>query len=150
MTAKTIEADSGAFTFGLITAPVTDFRLYATMWTERYMKKYEDNVEGYNRTAVSDTAGFHHAPGGVAVMHGTRDDNVHYQNTAALVDLLVGDAVSPSKLKILPLTDSDHSINYNGAYKFLYKFLTGRLYAEVQRPTNQTAHQWTRKGEKKN
>lgn len=145
LTAKVVEADSGAFTFGLITAPVTDWRLYDSVYTERYMKRLEDNESGYNHTAVRNTAGFSNIAGSVAIMHGTGDDNVHYQNTAALVDLLVGSKVSPAKLKVVPFTDSTHGISYNQATTYLYKFLTARLWDEVQRKDQALVHQWSRR-----
>ena len=79
LTAKVLEADSDVFSFGLITAPVTDWRFYDSMYTERYMKTYAMNEAGYNETAVRNATGFENARGGFAVMHGTGDDNVHYQ-----------------------------------------------------------------------
>lgn len=145
LTAKVVEADSGAFTFGLITAPVTDWRFYDSVYTERYMKKIEGNAAGYNKTAVRNPEGFENIAGGVAIMHGTGDDNVHYQNTAALVDLLVGSKVPPSKFKMMAFTDSDHGISYNQASTAIYKFLTGRLWDEVQRKDQTLVHQWGRR-----
>lgn len=145
LTAKVVEADSGAFTFGLITAPVTDWRLYDSVYTERYMKTLAGNEAGYNHTAVRKVDGFKNIPGGVAIMHGTGDDNVHYQNSAALIDLLVGEKVSPAQVKIMPFTDSTHSIIYNQASTYLYKFLTSRLWDEVQRKERGLIHQWSRR-----
>ncbi|OAA53331.1 extracellular dipeptidyl-peptidase Dpp4 [Cordyceps fumosorosea ARSEF 2679] len=145
LTAKVVEADSGAFSFGLITAPVTDWRLYDSIYTERYMKRLEENEAGYNHTAVRNVNGFKNVAGGVAIMHGTGDDNVHYQNAAALVDLLVGGGVSPAKVRVVPFTDSDHGISYNGASTYLYKFLTARLWDEVQRKDEGLVHQWSRR-----
>lgn len=145
LTAKTVEADSGAFTFGLITAPVTDWRFYDSVYTERYMKRIEDNGDGYNKSAVRNVDGFKNIKGSVAIMHGTGDDNVHYQNTAALIDLLVGAKVPPSKLKMMAFTDSDHSISYHGASTYIYKFLTSRLWDEVQRSEEKLVHQWGRR-----
>ena len=46
------------FAFGLITAPVSDWRFYDSMYTERYMKTYEMNEAGYNETAVRNGTGF--------------------------------------------------------------------------------------------
>lgn len=146
LTAKTIEADSAVFTFGLSTGPVTDWRFYDSMYTERYMKTLQDNEAGYNKSAVRNTSAFKHIDGVFSVMHGTGDDNVHYQNTAALVDLLVGDDVSPGKLKMMAFTDSDPGITYHGAAAFIYKFVTGRLWDEVQRKGKTMVHQWSRWG----
>lgn len=71
LTAKTIEQDSGVFTLGLITAPVSDWRFYDSMYTERYMGTYESNVKGYNESGVHDAEGFKNIAGGFAIMHGT-------------------------------------------------------------------------------
>ncbi|KAI1503426.1 dipeptidyl peptidase IV N-terminal region-domain-containing protein [Biscogniauxia marginata] len=148
LSAKVVEADSGTFTLGLIVAPVSDWRFYDSMYTERYMKTPELNAEGYNKTAVRKTEGFRDIAGGFTILHGTGDDNVHYQNTAALVDLLVGAGVSPAKMSWRAFTDSDHSINYHGANTYLYKFLTELLYREKIRSGEGLAHQWTRRAQK--
>ncbi|KAM5345946.1 hypothetical protein ACJ41O_011807 [Fusarium nematophilum] len=146
LTAKTLEVDSDVFTFGLIVAPVTDWRFYDSMYTERYMKTLEENKEGYRETAVLKVDGFKNVPGGFSILHGTGDDNVHYQQTAVLVDLLVGEGVSPEQMKMFAFTDSDHSINYHGAGAYIYKYLTARLYDEVKRePKKALAHQWSRR-----
>jgi dipeptidyl-peptidase 4 len=147
LTAKTIEADSDIFAFGHITAPVSDWRFYDSMYTERYMKTLDDNEDGYLETAVHNVEGFKNAPGGFTILHGTGDDNVHYQHAAALIDLLVGNGVTPDKMKMFAFTDSDHSINYNGANLYLYKFLTARLFDEVQRKVDadNLVHQWSKR-----
>ena len=88
LTAKVLEADSDVFSFGLITAPVTDWRFYDSMYTERYMKTYDMNPAGYNETAVRNATGFGSARGGFAVMHGTGDDNVHYQKYVLFLPLI--------------------------------------------------------------
>lgn len=74
LTSKTVETDSGAFTFGLITAPVTDWRFYDSMYTERYMKDLKSNEGGYNETAVRKTAGFKNIKYFSALTHGLGDD----------------------------------------------------------------------------
>lgn len=71
LTAKVLERDAGVFTLGLITAPVSDWRFYDSMYTERYMGLYEDNEAGYNETAVRSADGFKNIAGGFAIMHGT-------------------------------------------------------------------------------
>lgn len=146
LTAKVLEADTDVFSFGLIGAPVSDWRFYDTMYTERYMKTYEQNPAGYNKTAVRNATGFANARGGFAIAHGTGDDNVHYQNSAALVDLLVGAGVSPQQMDFMAFTDSDHSIVYNGASDYVYKYYTKRLWEEKQRVVSKDVlieqHQW--------
>ncbi|KAK2599154.1 Dipeptidyl peptidase 4 [Conoideocrella luteorostrata] len=146
LTAKVIEADSGVFTLGLSTAPVSDWRFYDSIYTERYMKTLTTNEAGYNKTAVRNTSGFKNIAGVFALMHGTGDDNVHYQNAAALADLLVAGGVPPEKFRMMAFTDSDHSIGFHGASPFIYKFLTARLWDEVQRGDKKLVHQWSRRG----
>lgn len=149
LTGKVLEAqgeEAGPFALGLLTAPVSDWRFYDTMYTERYMRTPELNPEGYNVSAISQTAGFKNVPGGFAIMHGTGDDNVHYQNTAALLDLLVGDGISPEKADWRAFTDSDHSIVYNGDDVYLYKYLTMKLWEERGREVGlQEQHQWSKR-----
>ena len=70
-------------------APVTDWRLYDTYYTERYMGTIHDNAGGYNKSAV-----FPYLDNlrnkKYFVMHGTRDDNVHPQQTMLLTSALEG------------------------------------------------------------
>lgn len=146
LAAKTLEVGSDIISFAHITAPVSDWRFYDSMYTERYMKTLDDNEAGYLETAVHEIDGFKNARGGFTVLHGLGDDNVHYQHAAALVDFLVGGGVSPEKMKMFAFTDSDHSIVYNGASLYLYKFLTARLFEEVERKEEETfAHQWSKR-----
>lgn len=101
LTGKVVEADSEhVFSLGLSTAPVSDWRFYDTLYTERFLKSLSENEAGYNATAIRNTTNFASIPGKFCLMHGTGDDNVHYQNGAALVDLLVGEGVSPSKFEM--------------------------------------------------
>jgi dipeptidyl-peptidase-4 len=66
--------------------------------------------------------------------------------TAALVDLLVGDGVSPEKMSWRAYTDSDHSIAYHGANVDLYKYLSGLLYKEKQRESGLVEqHGWSKR-----
>lgn len=145
LSAKVVEADSSIFTLGLIVAPVSDWRFYDSMYTERYMKTSQMNPDGYNQSAIRKTDGFKNIVGGFSIMHGLGDDNVHYQNTAALVDLLVGAGVPPAKMQWRVFTDSDHGISYHGASTYLYKFMTELLYREKTRESEGLAHQWTRR-----
>lgn len=133
VTAKTLELDTDIFSFGMMTGPVTDWRFYDSVYTERFMKTPEENRAGYAAAAVTDVKGFERARGGFSVMHGTGDDNVHYQHTAAFVELMVREGVSPEKMKMLVFTDNNHDIEQGRADTYLYRFMTERLYDEVER-----------------
>ena len=66
--------------------PVTDWRNYDTIYTERYMGTPQENVDGYRRSSVVAAAKQLH--GRLLLLHGGMDDNVHVQNTLQLVEAL--------------------------------------------------------------
>ena len=75
------------FKAGVAVAPVTDFRLYDTIWTERYMGSPIDNNKGYDAASVFTYAD--KLKGKLMIVHGTGDDNVHYQNTMQLMQKFI-------------------------------------------------------------
>ncbi len=68
-------------------APVTDWRLYDTIWTERYLDHPDDNADGYRDSSAVTYAGQLADP--VLVVHGTADDNVHPQNSFAFLHAVI-------------------------------------------------------------
>jgi dipeptidyl-peptidase-4 len=74
---------SKSFKLGIAGAPVTDWRLYDTIYTERYMAMPQNNPEGYKKSSVIAAAKDLH--GKLLVIHGTIDDNVHLQNTIQFI-----------------------------------------------------------------
>jgi dipeptidyl-peptidase-4 len=67
-------------------APVTDWRLYDTAYTERYMRTPEHNPDGYERTSALTHAAKLSRP--LLIVHGITDDNVHFAHTLALIEAL--------------------------------------------------------------
>lgn len=67
-------------------APVTDWQLYDTAYTERYMRMPEHNPAGYERTSALTHAAKLSRP--LLVIHGITDDNVHFAHTLALIEAL--------------------------------------------------------------
>ncbi len=70
---------SQSFRIGIAGGSVTDWRLYDTVYTERYMGTPQSNPEGYRKSAPLNAAKDLH--GKLLLIHGTMDDNVHMQNT---------------------------------------------------------------------
>ena len=68
-------------------APVSNQRYYDTIYQERYMGLPGDNVEGFQKGSPINYA--HRLKGNLLIVHGTGDDNCHYQATEALVNELV-------------------------------------------------------------
>jgi dipeptidyl-peptidase-4 len=73
---------SKMFRLGIAGAGVYDWRLYDSIYTERYMDTPQNNPEGYKKTSVIEAAANLH--GHLVLIHGTMDDNVHFQNTVRL------------------------------------------------------------------
>lgn len=117
-TLKTLETDAGrTFSYGVAVAPVTDWRFYDSIYTERYMRTPQENKAGYeeaavrNATALGESVRF-------MVMHGSGDDNVHFQNTLKLLDELDLGGVGGYDVHVFP--DSNHGIYFHEANKALY------------------------------
>ncbi|KAI8372297.1 dipeptidyl peptidase IV N-terminal region-domain-containing protein [Choanephora cucurbitarum] len=123
MTSKVIESNDGVFSTGMAVAPVTDWRYYDSVYTERYMKTPELNPEGYAHSAVDKMEGFKNAR--YLLAHGTGDDNVHFQHTAVLVDKLTLNDIHNYRVQIYP--DSNHAIRHHNANKNVYYLLTEYL-----------------------
>lgn len=125
MTLKTLERDAGqTFKYGMSVAPVTDWRLYDSIYTERYMHTPEGNEEGYETSRVSNVEGFKSVRK-FLIMHGTGDDNVHFQNSLRLIDAFDVAGVENYNMYVFP--DSDHGIRWHNAGKVVYDRLFGWL-----------------------
>jgi dipeptidyl-peptidase-4 len=90
---------SKAFRAGAAVAPVTDWRFYDTIYTERYMDRPQDAEAGYRE--ASCVARAKDLSGALLLCHGLADDNVHVQNTFRMTDALVA-AKKPFDLMIYP------------------------------------------------
>ena len=94
------------FKVGVSVAPVPDQRLYDTIYQERYMGLPQDNVEGYRiGSPINFAEGLR---GRLLIIHGSGDDNVHYQGTEKLVNRLVS-LGKPFDLMVYP--NRTHSIS---------------------------------------
>ncbi len=74
---------SNRFKAGISVAPVTNWRDYDSIYTERYLGLPKDNPGAYDNSIVSAAANLH---GSLLLAHGTSDDNVHFQNTIQMTD----------------------------------------------------------------
>jgi dipeptidyl-peptidase-4 len=72
------------FSTGVSVAPVSNFRLYDAIWTERYMGLPDENEDGYKAANVLTYA--NQLKGKLLIIHGTGDDNVHFQNTIQIIN----------------------------------------------------------------
>jgi len=82
-------AGSGIYNRLISVAPVTDWRLYDSVYTERYMLTPAENLDGYTKTSVIQAASTKFDADAWHLFGGTADDNVHFQHSALLVDQLI-------------------------------------------------------------
>ena len=115
------------FKAGVAVAPVADWRLYDTIYTERYMGRPQDNPDGYRDSSPVSQAAQLRAK--LMVAHGTGDDNVHFANTTELINKLILAGTYPDDLMILPgrghgMTDWQARVQL---YERITEFLTANL-----------------------
>jgi dipeptidyl-peptidase 4 len=109
-TVYTMEQYPDIFTVGIANSPVTDWRLYDSIYTERYMGLLGDNAEGYRESSAVE--GAKKLTGHLLLIHSMMDDNVHPQNTMQMLTALT-DAGHDVDLRIYP--PGHHGAFYNQA-----------------------------------
>lgn len=97
---------SRLFAAGAAVAPVTDWHLYDTIYTERYMGLPSQNTAAYEKSSVLNAA--NHLNGPLLIQHGTGDDNVHMANTMQLLQQFI--VARESRVLFYPYPRKTHSI----------------------------------------
>jgi dipeptidyl-peptidase-4 len=87
MSSLAMTKGAGIFKMGIAVAPVTNWRYYDTVYTERYLQTPQLNASGYDDNSPSTYAA--NLSGNFLLVHGTGDDNVHFQNSVVLEDALI-------------------------------------------------------------
>lgn len=105
MVLMTMTHGKGTFAAGVAVAPPTDWALYDTIYTERYMRTPKENPKGYRETSVMPYV--NQLQGALLIIQGTADDNVHMQNVMHLTPALVD---ADKDFRMLTYTDKNHSI----------------------------------------
>ena len=119
MSANCLFQGEGVFSMAISVAPVTSWRFYDSIYTERYMGLPQDNAQGYDAYAPLDHVS--KMTGDLLLVHGTADDNVHVQNSMRLIDALVK-ANKPFDWLIYP--DKNHGIYGGYTLQHLYRKMT--------------------------
>lgn len=119
MSATCILKGNDVFKMAISVAPVTNWRYYDNIYTERYMQTPEENPDGYDQNAPEKMA--EGLKGKLLLIHGTGDDNVHFQNSVMLAEQLIQknkafeDAYYPNK---------NHGISGGNTRLHLYERMT--------------------------
>ncbi|KAM9766875.1 dipeptidyl peptidase 4-like [Menidia menidia] len=106
VTSMVLGSGSGVFKCGMAVAPVSKWEYYDSIYTERYMMQPSENPDAYNNSTVTARAKNFHAVQYLLV-HGTADDNVHFQQAAEISEALVDEQVD---FDAMWYTDKDHGL----------------------------------------
>ncbi|WP_044402381.1 S9 family peptidase [Lacinutrix sp. Hel_I_90] len=119
MSSNALFKGNDVFKMAIAVAPVTSWRFYDSIYTERYMTTPQENASGYD-----DNSPINHVDklkGDFLLIHGTGDDNVHVQNTMRMVEALI-QADKQFEWMIYP--DKNHGIYGGNTRLHLYKKMT--------------------------
>jgi dipeptidyl-peptidase-4 len=120
MTLEAMVNAPDVFKAGVSVAPVSDWKLYDSIYTERYMGRPQDESEAYKSSSpVNQLAGL---KGKIMLAHGTGDDNVHFANTSEVLNELIAHGSYPSDVMIFP--GRGHSIGDSPARIELFQRIT--------------------------
>jgi len=123
MASNVITQGADYYSTAIAVAPVTNWRYYDNIYTERFMRKPQDNAQGYD-----DNSPINHVDmlkGHYLLIHGSADDNVHFQNSMDMITALVK---ANKQFDLFVYPNKNHSI-YGGNTRYhLYKKMTDFLY----------------------
>ncbi|MCO5725703.1 S9 family peptidase [Robiginitalea marina] len=119
MSSNCILKGNEVFEMAIAVAPVTSWRFYDTIYTERYMQTPRENASGYDDNSPLNFAD--RLRGKYLLVHGSADDNVHVQNTMRMVEALVR-ANKPFEWAVYP--DRNHGISGGKTRLHLYTKMT--------------------------
>lgn len=119
MSALAITKGSEYFSMAVAVAPPTNWRYYDSVYTERFMRTPQENPKGYD-----DNSPINHADklnGSFLLIHGTGDDNVHFQNTVEMTDALIA---ANKHFDLFFYPDRKHGINGKNSRLHVYTKIT--------------------------
>jgi len=117
---------NGVFKAGIAVAPVTNWRFYDNIYTERYMRTPAENTKGYDDNSPLSFAA--DLQGRFLICHGTADDNVHVQNTYEFTEQLVQ---ANKQFEMQIYTNRNHNIRGGNTTMHLYTRMTEFLKANL-------------------
>ena len=126
MTLMAMSSGEKVFKAGIAVAPVTDWRLYNSAYTERFMRRPQENFKGYDQSSALLRAD--KLQGNLLIVHGTADDNVHTQNTMLYIDKLVA---ADKQFEMQLYTDKNHSILGQQTRRHLYTRMSEFLFKNL-------------------
>jgi len=122
----------GVFRAGISVAPVTNWRFYDSIYTERFLKTPQENAAGYDDNSPLFFAD--KLEGDLLLIHGTGDDNVHFQNAVAMQDALVS---ANKQFESFYYPNRNHSVGGGITNLHRFKMMTDFLERKLINPEEQ-------------
>ncbi|MCL6259210.1 S9 family peptidase [Aquiflexum sp. TKW24L] len=119
MSSLALMIGNDVFKSAIAVAPVTTWRYYDTIYTERYLQTPQQNAAGYDDN--SPITHVYKLKGNLLLIHGTGDDNVHYQNAVDLVDALIK---ADKQFETMYYPNRNHGISGGNTSWHLYSLMT--------------------------
>lgn len=119
MSSLCISKGADYYKAAIAVAPVTNWRYYDNVYTERFMRTPQENAEGYDTNSPINHV--EKLKGNYLLIHGTADDNVHYQNSMDLITALVK---ANKQFEHFAYPNKDHGIYGGNTRLHLYTLMT--------------------------
>lgn len=133
MSSNCLLQGADTFAMAIAVAPVTSWRFYDTIYTERYMTTPQDNPSGYDKN--SPLSHVDKLEGDFLLVHGSADDNVHFQNTMRLAEALIQ---ANKDFDWLVYPDDNHGIYGGNTRLHLYRKMTNFVMETLGTPKEPT------------
>ena len=119
MASLALTKGADVFKMGIAVAPVTNWRYYDTVYTERFLLTPQENAAGYDDNSPTTYADL--LKGKFLMIHGSADDNVHYQNAVEFAEELIQ---KKKQFDFMTYPDKDHGIYGGQTRPQLYQKMT--------------------------
>ncbi|PZU89427.1 MAG: S9 family peptidase [Chryseobacterium sp.] len=119
MSSLALTKGADVFKLGIAVAPVTNWRYYDTVYTEKFLQTPQENPEGYDQNSPTTFANL--LKGKFLLIHGTADDNVHFQNSMEFSEALIQ---NKKQFDFMAYPDKNHGIYGGQTRPQLYEKMT--------------------------
>lgn len=126
MSSLAITKGADVFKAAVTVAPVTSWRFYDNIYTERFMRTPQENAKGYDENSPLNFTG--KIKGKFLIIHGTGDDNVHFQNSVMMVDKMIQNNV---EFESAYYPNKTHSISGGNTTYHIYKKMTDFIFKNL-------------------
>ena len=126
MSCLAISKGADIFKMAVAVAPVTNWRFYDNIYTERYMRTPQENTKGYDENAPMYFT--KNIKGKFLIIHGTGDDNVHFQNSVMMIEKMIQNNID---FESAYYPNKNHNINGGNTTFHIYKKMSDFIFSNL-------------------